>query len=333
MTRSAWPDAFMAWVERWPVPAWLAYLLLTALSIGGTYVLTRVAGWAMPLSYVLLLGAQVVYPLALTHYANEVARDAFARFRPLLPPDADRQALVRDLTTVRAPGTWVAAGIGIAVGLSSVAALGERDYARFGGVAETAPLVAIVFALTGLTFGATFYRMLRQVRAVVRLHESARHVDPLRPHPAHAFARLTAVLGVGIAVVAFAWSAVDLEQQLANPSFVFASVLSVAFGVALFVAPLWGMHQRLAEERIRMLDEISERLEGVTAAIHARATTFDLRDADALSKLSGSLTAERELIQRTSTWPWERGTLSAFATALGAPVALFLMTRVLGRLL
>jgi hypothetical protein len=93
------------------------------------------------------------------------------------------------------------------------------------------------------------------------------------------------------------------------------------------------MHQRLAEERIRMLDEISERLEGVTAAIHARATTFDLRDADALSKLSGSLTAERELIQRTSTWPWERGTLSAFATALGAPVALFLMTRVLGRLL
>lgn len=323
----------MTWVERWPVPVWVAYLLLMALSIAGTYALTRAVGWATPFSYVLLLGAQVVYPLALTHYANGVAREAFARFRPLLPPDADGHSLVRELTTVPRPGTWLAAAVGIAVGVSSVAALGERDYARFGGAAQTAPFIAIVFALTGLTFGATFYRMFRQVRTIVRLHERARNVDPLRPHPAHAFARLTAVLGVGIVVVAFAWSAVDVEQQLANPSFVFASILSVLFGIALFVAPLWGMHQRLVAERIRSLDEVSERLEGVCAEIHRRAATLDLRDADALNKFAGSLTAERDLIHRTSTWPWEHGTLSGFATALGAPIALFLMTRLLARFL
>jgi len=114
---------------------------------------------------------------------------------------------------------------------------------------------------------------------------------------------------------------------------VFASVLSIAFGVVLFVAPRWGMHQRLVARRIRMLDEVSERLEGVTAEIHRRAETFDLRDADALNKLASSLTAERDLIHRTSTWPWEHGTLGGFATALGAPIALFLMTRLLGRFL
>jgi hypothetical protein len=50
-----------------------------------------------------------------------------------------------------------------------------------------------------------------------------------------------------------------------------------------------------------MLDEVGERLEGAGP------------------------------IQRTSTWPWERGTLSGFATALAAPIALFLLTRLLGR--
>lgn len=328
---TAWPDAFMAWLGRWPLPAWLAYALLMMFSIIGTYVLTRAVGWTTPVSYVALLGAQILYPLALTHYANGVARDAFVRFRPLLPPDVDEQTLLRGLTTVRTLGASLAAAVGIAVGVSSITALGPPDYARFGGVPETAPFIAIVFALTGLTFGVTFYRMFRQVRTIVALHQQAGDVDPLRPHPAHAFARLTAVLGLGIVVIAFAWSAVDIEQQLANPSFVFASALTVVSAAVVFVAPLWGMHHRLVEARIRMLDEVSARLEVITAEIHRRAAAFDLRDADPLNKLAGSLIAERDLIHRTSTWPWEQATLSGFTTAVAAPIALFLLTRLLGR--
>jgi hypothetical protein len=330
-TDRAWPDAFMAWVESWPLPGWLAYPLLIALAIAGTYLLTRAIGWGTRPAYIVLLGAQVVYPLALTHYANGVARDAFNRFRPLLPTDADSDAVLRELTTVPARGAWTAAAIGIAIGASAVVALSEPEYARFGGEAATAPYVAIVFALTGLAFGVTFYRIFRQVRAVVRLHQTARNVDPLRPYPAHAFARLTAVLGLGLVVVTFAWSAIDIEQQLANPSFLLASVSTIVLGAVLFVAPLWGMHQRLVAERFRMLDEISERLERVTREIHTRAAALDVRDADPLNKLAGSLMAERDLVHRTSTWPWERGTASTFATALAAPIVLFLMTRLLGR--
>lgn len=318
-------------MERQPLPGWLAYPLLITLAVAGTYALTRAIGWQTPLSYIALLGAQVVYPLALTHYANGVARDAFNRFRPLLPPDADGDATVRELTTVPAGGTWIAAVVGVAIGALSITALGEQGYARFGGVASTAPYMAIVLSLTGLTFGATFYRIFRQVRTVVRLHQEARDVDPLRPYPAHAFARLTAVLGLGLVVVTFAWSAVDIEQQLANPSFLLASVATVILGGALFVAPLWGMHQRLVAERLRMLDETSERLQGVLREIHTRAAALDVRDADALNKLAGTLIGERDLLYRTSTWPWERGTASTFATALGAPIVLFLMTRLLDR--
>lgn len=318
-------------MERQPLPGWLAYPLLIALAIAGTYVLTRAIGWGTPLSYIALIGAQVVYPLALTHYANGVARDAFNRFRPLLPPNTDSEAIVRELTTVPAGGTWIAAFVGAAIGGLSIAALGEQGYARFGGVASTAPYMAVVLMLTGLTFGAMSYRIFRQVRTVVRLHQEARNVDPLRPYPAHAFARLTAVLGLGLVVVTFAWSAIDIEQQIANPSFLLASVATVVLGGALFVAPLWGMHQRLVAERFRLLDEISERLERVTREIHARAAALDVRDADALNKLADALIAERDLVYRTSTWPWERGTASTFATALGAPIVLFLMTRLLDR--
>jgi hypothetical protein len=44
-----------------------------------------------------------------------------------------------------------------------------------------------------------------------------------------------------------------------------------------------------------------------------------------------SLIAERELLEKTPTWPWEPGTPVAVITALLLPVGLFLIQRMLER--
>ncbi len=332
--RASWSDALIAWVGRLPIPGWLFYLALAALAVAGAAGLSVVAGWRIRAEYVVLLGAQIVWPLALAHHVDGVARDSLRRFRPMLAADDEAFARIeRDLLDLPTRGAIVAGAIGLMFGAATIFSSDDAEFARFGGTRETAPYFIALLGLTGLTWGPLVYRAIRQVRTIVRLNGRAERVDPLRPGPAHAFAPLTARLALGVMAIVFAWSAVDIEEQLSNASSLISGVVTIVLGTAIFVAPLWGMHRRLAAERTRMLDEASERLEGVTAEVHARALALDMRDADALNKMVTSLIAERDLLHRTSTWPWETGTLSTFITVLGAPIVLFVLTRVLERVL
>jgi len=66
--------------------------------------------------------------------------------------------------------------------------------------------------------------------------------------------------------------------------------------------------------------------------IHRAADERDVSRADGLNKLLGSLIAEREMVARLPTWPWQPGTVGAFVTAIFVPIGLFLITRALERL-
>lgn len=57
-----------------------------------------------------------------------------------------------------------------------------------------------------------------------------------------------------------------------------------------------------------------------------------MRSSASFNKLLGSLIAEREMLARLPTWPWQAGTVGAFVTALLLPIVLFLVTRALERL-
>jgi hypothetical protein len=53
----------------------------------------------------------------------------------------------------------------------------------------------------------------------------------------------------------------------------------------------------------------------------------NLPDADKVSIQISSLTVERDLLSRISTWPWDAATLTGFVSALAAPAALWLLQR------
>lgn len=96
--------------------------------------------------------------------------------------------------------------------------------------------------------------------------------------------------------------------------------------------PLQGMHGRIVAEKRELEWQIGRRLESMMGEVHRAADGGDLSRADGLNKLLGSLIAERELVFRLPTWPWQPGTVGAFATAIILPIALFLVTRLLQRL-
>jgi hypothetical protein len=55
--------------------------------------------------------------------------------------------------------------------------------------------------------------------------------------------------------------------------------------------------------------------------------------ADALNKTLASLVVERELLAKIPTWPWQPGALTGFLTALLLPIILWLIQRILERML
>jgi hypothetical protein len=108
-------------------------------------------------------------------------------------------------------------------------------------------------------------------------------------------------------------------------------VAMIPTAVACFVLPLRGMHRRLAAEKDRALAEVASRFETVFARLHERVDQEVLTDADKFNLQITSLSAEREVLARVSTWPWEPATLTGFLTTLVLPVFLWVIQRVLER--
>ena len=90
-------------------------------------------------------------------------------------------------------------------------------------------------------------------------------------------------------------------------------------------------HARIAAEKDRALAEAGVRFEDALARLHERVDRGDLNDAEKMNHQIASLVAERQALERVSTWPWERTTLTGFVTALLLPALLWATQRLLAR--
>jgi hypothetical protein len=187
----------------------------------------------------------------------------------------------------------------------------------------------ILWTLAALVLGLAVYRTVSQLQVVVELHRVARHVDIFKPAPTNAFSRLTAVGPIGL--LGFVAAAVlAIEQQGA---YVVQEAAGIGIAVASFILPLRVMHDRLAHEKSGHQAAVQDRLKRVLARLHDAVDSNDLTHADQLDKMLSAVLAERDLISRLPTWPWSTTTIRGFASALLLPLVIFVITRVIDRLL
>jgi hypothetical protein len=78
---------------------------------------------------------------------------------------------------------------------------------------------------------------------------------------------------------------------------------------------------------------VSHRLDAALRDLARRNDAGDLSSADAVHNNLNSLLSERVLISRAPTWPWSPDALRGFSTALLLPIFLWLVFRVLERVL
>ncbi len=332
---SSWIDRLTAGIDRLPVPNALVYGLLFVVVVA----VAQSAKWidrSMPPASLgpiaALMGIWLVLPLALMHYLDRVAHAALDSFRPAM--QLDQASLDRwhfELTTMPALPVLAAnlggmASLWLAMGVSPSLFVPARTSQT------TAVVWMVILHVNFALVDALIYHTLRQLRMVSRIYASATHLDVFRPDPVYAFSGLTARTGIAWALALYL-SVALLPQIVASPFAAGLLVSQVAAIVAMFFLPLLGIHRRLSEEKRRLQSDLHHRLEAVFGELHGLIDGADRTAIDAVNKMIGGLVAEREVLAKIPTWPWQPGTLTAVISTLLIPVVLFLIQRLLTRIL
>ncbi len=331
-----WFDRLVDWIDRLPGPN-VAYCLGLLLALFAYLTGVLWLNGKLPVGDVDLQRtfAAVVAPYLLwvRFRLDHIAAASLDRFRPVLAVnDAEFGRLRYELTTLPQRTTSIVACVAAVCMVVQNVLLPDLILLQYApsvavGLLELSPVGVFTVAILGVS-GA---QALHQLRMVDRIHDRAVRVDVWHSKPLHAFSTLTA--GTGVSVLLLAYYIASIRPDLLRQSLVIEMAVGVMVPIAIasFVAPLYGMHLRLAQEKDRMLAAVALRLHKVVTLIHDRVDRDVLDDADALNKHLDSLAREREALTRASTWPWESATVTGFVSALVAPAVLWLVRQLLHR--
>lgn len=336
--RPGWLDRLFAWVEPFPISPWAFYfvcwlpLMLAETTIkwaDGAYEV----GTIFPI-HVVHTGLPL-YVLATAHYLDRLAGDKMRAFRSVFVGDeVTFERLSYELTTTPARGALLA-GLAGAAGGAIVSLLLPLSITQAQKL-FTSPLSTLLDAtlLIGLwaLLATVMYRTVRQLRLVSRIYTQHTRIDLFRLGPLYAFSTLTARTALSIMFALYVWFAVDPSPLLTNMPFAGAVAVFGLAALITFARPLLDLHELLAEEKRRLQDENGEQIKNIVAALHLRAKAGEYAQADQIEAVMNSLVAERDVLARLRTWPWETETARLVITAALLPMLLWLVQRILERL-
>ncbi len=339
--RRSWIDALIDFIERIPGPTWIFYLLVTLVFVAGGTGLRWLDGTLALGTFSaprIVLDLLTVFGLVAIHVAKKIAQDSLETFRPALgdlEPAVD--TLRYELTTMSRSAGFFVVVVSIVFTSSSLLA----DLEAWDITPSTSPGVAGFFvteALIDIVFFVAFVSFAyRQVRTVMRIHRAATQISLLESSARNGFSTLTLTLSILVALPIYLSS---LSYAIAGVFFVGVSVIDLA-GIAVvltmatlvFVVPLYGLHRRLAQEKANALMTVGASFSSTTQELHSRIAQGTFDQLGGVNTALTSLVIERDALRRASTWPWEVETLRGFLSSVALPIALWLVTALLGRVI
>ena len=181
----------------------------------------------------------------------------------------------------------------------------------------------------GLVVAATVH-IARQLGLVARIHREAQAIDPFDRVPVYAFSSLT--VRAGLAYVISGLYALTVQGSFQEGNLVALPVLAVTFGagIACFVLPLWGIHERLGREKEALLRDVEARMGRLGEEMYRRIDAGQFDGTKVVSEALAGVGALRERISRLPTWPWPPNLMRGFISALLLPVVVYIVSRLIG---
>jgi hypothetical protein len=329
-------DRLVDAIRRGRVPPHLLYAAL-ALVLVLTVVAVTWADGTFPDDFRFIHVMLPVYAMALLpsyHYRNDVAVRAFAQTRPLLVGDEQELAAL-EFRLVHLPNRTLVAGAtgGLLLLAAAMAIRPEDSDERLAMM--TSPAASVVegalqlLVWTGV--GITTAHILTQIRVVNEIYTRHVRADLFTLGPLYALSRLAAVntlFTVAVVVVA----SLALSQLATTAQWAAIGGAALLLAAASFLAPVWGAHRLLSQQKTRHRDALRRRSARTLDRLQELVDEGDFEGAAALNDVIAALTAADKAVDDVSTWPWDVDTGRAVITGLLAPIVIWLVTTVLDRL-
>ena len=324
---------FFAWADRLPAHGWWLYPVLAALLFAWAHGVLWASG-TVPFGTIeqTVLVAVPYGPFALgaVAYGNRVAERSIAAFWPATGwPEAERPAWTYRFITTPGGYGWLSLAIGLPLAIGSFL---EAPGSAFGLVDANRTIVLIAYLPT-LVFGYTMLpvgvvHIGRQLRLVARIHQEARAIDPFDRVPVYAFSRLTVRFGLLFLIVGYYSFTLNGAFQAGNDVSLAVIAASILIGVACFVLPLWGIHDRLVHEKELLLKDVDSRITRLGSEMYGRIDGGQFDSTKVVADALAGMMTLRERITRLPTWPWPPQVFRGFLSALLLPVVVYLVSRI-----
>lgn len=322
-------DRVFHWMSRRPTRRWL-YVALYLFGVTTLLISTGIDGQTgtTRFQWVFINGLWIVIGyLSIDLIDTEVVRAA-DRFREVFPGSDDEfEDEVYRLSTMPARTAtlvWGIAFVAFVIAANTLPALADLEdpVAR---LVQT-PFMAASYSSAILLVYHTV-RLLSGISRVLRTgNVSIFHLRPL-----YGFSRVTARVGVAYLAVMIlnAISEAVLDLGGSRAELWIGVAVSIVLASASFVAPLVGTHRRILDAKSDALQENSEHLERIRADMYHALETGDHARFNELDGALVGLLKMGETIDKISSWPWSKGTVRGFFTAVGIPLVVFIAQRVL----
>jgi hypothetical protein len=183
-----------------------------------------------------------------------------------------------------------------------------------------------------LVAGPFFYHTYRQLRIVSEIHARHTQINLFRLRPLYSLSKLTAQTAAIISLIIYV--AILAAPRLYSDPVVITSIVALgAVTAAIAIAPLWGIHRRLAGEKARVQNEASQRLEATLTEFDRR---LDMGQTEGMSEMKAAIEGHilrQNFLDKIPTWPWSADTARLLATAVLLPLILYLTQRLVQWLL
>jgi hypothetical protein len=329
----SWLSAFFRTLDHLPIPFWmlgLAYVIVLALirhSIAwqqGVLPAGELSAFLIvnPAFYISLMTAWL--------YLDRRAIAALDEFYAGTRTSASQVA--RSQREFLSTPSWLAVGavlLGLATGTHTFI---DGPLRLQPEAAQVWPWFSgIGFAVNYMLLWLLLFRLLIQIRAMRKMLKSVK-ADLFNPYRVYALSDYGAAFALAI-TIATALPGIPVSQLFSTSTGFPALLIGALAILVVFFAPLLEINARMRAEKQRLLARIGDDLGAVQSAIHASVAK---RKHAAVEKLHVSQTAlreQRELVQKTPSWPWQTDTLRNVFSPLAIAVVAYLIQRYLGGLL
>lgn len=329
-------DLFTAWVDRLPGPAWAYYLTLygVLLSID---VIGRSAGSSLQLPplFTLVFLTALAFDLSFIHYLDRYALSALERFRKGMPIDNSFDEVSYRLSTMPILPVLVNSLIGALIGIIFLVVIPYDFQLNLLNLPQNHPAMWFYQLMTIVAFaagGSVIYHTWHQLRVANHLYQTHTGVDLFQQEPLYAFSDLSARTAVGLLFIGLGWTLSAPQLSGMSSVVVYFVALSVISGLT-FVYPLLGIHGVLQHKKNVLLAQNLGLFQKAAAVLHTQIESGQPTNIDNLNKAMQSLELERQLIERTPTWPWNPEAPRTVIAAILLPLVLWAVQSVVQRIM